>query len=315
MMAVIIVIYHYNFFRLGWESDFFLRGGYLCVDAFFVISGFLVARMILSMPHDTSFLSWLKRRIKSIYPCYIVALFFAFAVGSYFVGLPDMRGIVSLLKEILMIHEWGIIPGSKYYNSATWYISAMMFVSCAYFLLSQKFTPKKREYIIAGLSVLCLSAIVIYFGHIHVHGITKRYISFGIMRGFSGMGIGWLLFIFRDKIRLKYPGALFALSVIMIMAVCLYAKDSYFDILIYPSTILALISSQYIAVKSPAMQRAMIFSGRMSYALYVCHDTVRILMRHFLYEYSPIMYLVVCLAGALVFMWAVSAMGSVFARR
>lgn len=158
MMAVIIVIYHHNLHRLGWDSDFFLRGGYLCVDAFFVISGFLVARMILSMPHDTSFLSWLKRRMKSIYPCYIVALFFAFAVGSYFVGLPDMRGIVSLLKEILMIHEWGIIPGSKYYNSATWYISAMMFVSCAYFLLSQKFTPKKREYIIAGLSVLCLSA-------------------------------------------------------------------------------------------------------------------------------------------------------------
>lgn len=99
----------------------------------------------------------------------------------------------------------------------------------------------------------------------------------------------------------------------MIMAVCLYAKDSYFDILIYPSTILALISSQYIAVKSPAMQRAMIFSGRMSYALYLCHMIIASIMIHFLHEYSVMMFLVVSLAGAFVLMWAVSVMGRRFA--
>lgn len=156
---------------------------------------------------------------------------------------------------------------------------------------------------------------VLYFGNIHIHGIGKGFIPKGIIRGFSGMGIGWLVFIFRDKISSKYPGALFTLSVIMIMAVCLYAKDSYSDILIYPSTILALISSQYVTVKSPAMQRAMIFSGRMSYALYLCHMTIQAIMIHFLHEYSLLMFLVVSLMGAFVLMWAVSVMGSVFARR
>ena len=115
-MAVIIVIYHYNFSRLGWSNDIYFRGGYVCVDAFFVISGFLLAGMILSMPRDTSFLSWLKRRLRSLYPYYAVALFFAFVVHSCFSGLPDTRGIASLFEEVLMIHEWGIIQGGKYYN-------------------------------------------------------------------------------------------------------------------------------------------------------------------------------------------------------
>lgn len=202
-----------------------------------------------------------------------------------------------------------------YWNAPTWYISAMVFVSCVYFLLSKKFTPQKRDCIIAGLSVLYFSAMVMRYGHIHVHGVIKGHISLGIIRAFSAMGIGWLVFIFLDKIRIKYPGALFTLSVIMILAVCLCAKNSYSDILIYPSTILALISSQYIAVKSPAMQRAMIFSGRMSYALYLCHMTISSIMIHYLHEYSLMMFLVVSFAGAFVLMWVVSVIGRVLAWR
>ena len=314
-MAVIIVIYHYYLARLGWDSDFYFRGGYLCVDAFFVISGFLLAGMILSMPRNTSFLSWLKRRMRSIYPCYAVALFFAFAVKSYFGGLPDTHEIASLFEEVFMIHEWGIVQSNQYYNGATWYISAMMFVSCAYFILVKRFTPQNRERIIASVSALCFSVMIMYFGNIHVHGIGKGFIPKGIIRGFSGMGIGWQLFVFRDKINLKYPGALFALSVIMITVICLYAKDSYSDILIYPATALALVSSQYIAVKSPAVQRAMIFSGRMSYALYLCHMTVQTIMFRLLHEYTLMMFIVASVAGAFVLMWGVSVIGHVLAWR
>lgn len=88
------------------------------------------------------------------------------------------------------------------------------------------------------------------------------------------MGIGWFVFIFRDKI-----------------------------------------SSKYIAVKSPAMQKAMIFSDRMSYALYLCHMTIASIMIHFLHEYSLPVFLAGSAVASFLLLWVVSVMGSVFAWR
>ena len=295
-MSVIIVIYHYNFFLLGWNSNILFRGGYICVDAFFVISGFMCAKVLLSLSRETSFFSWLKRRLMTLYPYYIAALIPAVCTGVYLNGFHGMRRVIAILEELVMIQEWGIINCFPYYNGATWYISAMMFVSCVYFFLSKKFTPKIQAYIIAALSALCFSVIVIKYGHIHVHGVIRRVVSLGIMRGFAGMGVGWLVFTFRDNIRLKYPGAIFALSVIMLVSVCLYTKNTYADILIYPAAAAVIISSRGIDVKPVMLQRMMIFSGKMSYALYLCHGFVQGIMLHFLHDYTLSAFMAVSLA-------------------
>ncbi|MBR4196229.1 MAG: acyltransferase family protein [Synergistaceae bacterium] len=154
------MIYHYNFFLLGWNSNILFRGGYICVDAFFVISGFMCAKVLLSLSRETSFFSWLKRRLMTLYPYYIAALIPAVCTGVFLNGFHGMRRVIAILEELAMIQEWGIINCFPYYNGATWYISAMMFVSCVYFFLSKKFTPKIQAYIIAALSALCFSVIV-----------------------------------------------------------------------------------------------------------------------------------------------------------
>ena len=72
-----VVIYH--FFPHA------LRGGFTGVDIFFVISGFLIARIIFAKLDENrfSFLDFYARRIRRIFPALIVVLLAGFAVGRY----------------------------------------------------------------------------------------------------------------------------------------------------------------------------------------------------------------------------------------
>jgi peptidoglycan/LPS O-acetylase OafA/YrhL len=67
-----------------------LKGGFIGVDIFFVISGFLISRIILTDIHrqQFSFGNFYAKRIKRIFPALIVVLSACFGFG-WFVLLPD----------------------------------------------------------------------------------------------------------------------------------------------------------------------------------------------------------------------------------
>jgi peptidoglycan/LPS O-acetylase OafA/YrhL len=69
----------------GW-----VRGGFIGVDIFFVISGFLISTIIIqNLQNDTfSFLDFYSRRIKRIFPALTIVLTTCFILGWY-VLLPD----------------------------------------------------------------------------------------------------------------------------------------------------------------------------------------------------------------------------------
>jgi peptidoglycan/LPS O-acetylase OafA/YrhL len=65
-------------------------GGFIGVDIFFVISGFLITRIILSQvkTNTFSFMEFYSRRIRRIFPALIVVLAVTYLIG-WFVLLPD----------------------------------------------------------------------------------------------------------------------------------------------------------------------------------------------------------------------------------
>ena len=75
-----------------------LKGGFLGVDVFFVISGFLITKIILTqLRHSTfSFVAFYEKRIKRLFPVLLVVLA-ASCLYGYFVLFP--QEFVSLLKH------------------------------------------------------------------------------------------------------------------------------------------------------------------------------------------------------------------------
>ena len=260
VLSLIILLYHYNISKFGWNSRVLFGGGYVCVDAFFVFSGYFCAKTVLSLPQDENVFDYLYRRLKTLWPCYILCLVLAVIVNTFV--LADDKAIssnfIAIIQEVFLVQEWGLIDCNAYYNSATWYISAMMFTSLFYFILSKRLNIKRQTFLISTLSMLSLVMILLKFGNIHIHGIVKRHLSLGVMRSLVGMGIGWLLFRYQhffdnmlSSIRgTKAISAIFLISMLLIILLAFYVKDSILEVFIYPTTSLVLMTSKYFLFES-----------------------------------------------------------------
>jgi peptidoglycan/LPS O-acetylase OafA/YrhL/lysophospholipase L1-like esterase len=108
-LAVIAVL----LFHLG-----YLRGGYLGVDAFFVLSGFLITRLLLeerarrgvySLPHF-----WV-RRIRRLVPALLLLLVVVAVAGSHL--WPDLRSTIRSDGTAALLYEanWHAIATSGYF--------------------------------------------------------------------------------------------------------------------------------------------------------------------------------------------------------
>jgi len=111
-----VIIYHANFILLGHTL---FQGGFIGVDIFFVISGYLITTLILKEIYSTnkfSFKYFYERRIRRILP----VLFFVTIITSiisYFILLPPSlkdfgRSILSIIFFISNIYFW--VTGGKY---------------------------------------------------------------------------------------------------------------------------------------------------------------------------------------------------------
>ena len=91
-------------------------GGFIGVDLFFVISGFLISTILYEnlIAHSFSFTDFYARRIRRIFPALMVVLASAYAIG-WFVLLPDeyaqlgkhIAGGAGFIENFLLWHESG----------------------------------------------------------------------------------------------------------------------------------------------------------------------------------------------------------------
>ena len=102
--VVPVVLFHLG---VGW-----LPGGFLGVDVFFVISGFLITRILLrDIEAGTfSFTEFMVRRILRIVPAMLTMIVATLAVTWFFVFRPDQPGIggqaVAALLSVANIYFW-----------------------------------------------------------------------------------------------------------------------------------------------------------------------------------------------------------------
>ncbi|QCB46356.1 acyltransferase family protein [Hydrogenophaga sp. PAMC20947] len=108
-IAVIAVVLHH-------AMPAALRGGFVGVDVFFVISGYLISSIVLTQLSDRrfSFANFYARRIRRIFPALILVLLGTFAVGWWWMTPLDLKHLgkhmlagISFLANVVFWREAG----------------------------------------------------------------------------------------------------------------------------------------------------------------------------------------------------------------
>ena len=79
-----VIVYHA---KISFNNSYILSGGFLGVDIFFVISGYLISSIILQEIKEKknfSFLNFYDRRLRRIIPVLFVVFLFTFFLGFLF---------------------------------------------------------------------------------------------------------------------------------------------------------------------------------------------------------------------------------------
>lgn len=169
-LALWVVLYHFvgvNFApgTLGWAQPIVDRG-YLAVDAFFVLSGLIIAHTYAHRVErgEGGAGPFLWARFARIYPAHVAVIgLFAVAIGVAHLAGRTLVGEYparDLLAHLTMVHAWGATDGLTW-NYPSWSISAEWF---AYLLAPVAFLRLRRAgrsttavVVVAGLAALAIA--------------------------------------------------------------------------------------------------------------------------------------------------------------
>lgn len=277
----------------------FLSGGFIGVDIFFVISGYLVSGIILRQKENQSFSfkDFYVGRIKRIVPAYYVLIIAVLLVGSYLLLNTD---ISSLRHNVF----WAFLFNSNHYLSTldnyfgvsssenpllhTWTLAVEMQVYLLLpFLLF--FINKKRVIV---LLIILFILIEIYTQYQITAANNKTFVYFSLLSRAPEFFVGILINIITipKDILNKISNALSIIGIILIISsTILLSESSLFPgLLALPAcigTALLIISKDGI-INKLLSTKPMAFIGELSYSIYLWHWPILAFYRYYYCSYE-----------------------------
>jgi peptidoglycan/LPS O-acetylase OafA/YrhL len=270
-----VVLYHFNVF------SFATKAGFVGVDIFFVISGYLITQIIVSEIHSERWLSrFYIRRVRRIFPALVLVMFVVFILASL-IMLPyefkefgrEVVGGGSFSSNIVyflqsgyfdqssqqkpLLHLWSLAIEEQFYlfwPILIWSIS------------------KLRWNLAISLSVLAAGSFV----YSQLLSLTNQDLSFfsPVARAWE-LSLGGVLAIYKNGKPMagnKYFSNLGAL----ILFICFLVIDnqnswpSIYTILPVLGSLLILFDSSAVSLTSRILaSRTLVYIGRISYPLYL----------------------------------------------
>jgi peptidoglycan/LPS O-acetylase OafA/YrhL len=281
-----VVLYHIREwfpFDFGFRILYPLAFGYLGVDFFFVLSGFVIhysyKEKILAGKQNSLHFIWL--RIARIYPLHLcvlllyllnpIAITFLSSKGT----IPDTYNVGYFLASLLMVQNWGFSDGLKW-NGPAWSISTEFLAYLIYPLWLFVFKLKNlKTSTTLGLSVLLAVAMAFAFKKLSMPNIGSSIELMGPLRCVTEFMMGTLVaeLIIQakgqtsaNKKLLVFGSVIFGIALnIWLFGIVDYAFIPLFVFLV----IFLVATSQFLADHPP--NRALVFLGEISYATYICH--------------------------------------------
>lgn len=282
-LAVISVIfYHFGYFT----------NGYLGVDVFFVISGFLITRILFANQETGGqrLISFYKRRVRRIVPLVLFTTTISLVVGCI-VMLPDdlnrlCQSVIAtnlfsnnILELVTTKDYWNVINEFKPLMH-TWSLGIEEQFYLVYPLIFIfKNTSKKR--LVSIIGVLSVLSLILFYSN-----FSDQYKFYLLPFRFFELSLGGLVALVKNS---RYESALtYNLSLILLTGLLLYPYESISGPLsvVSTTTLCGLLMLSYptdriranIIIENPVVR----FIGKISFSLYMWHQIVLAFTRYFL---------------------------------
>lgn len=272
-----------------------LPGGFIGVDVFFVISGYLMTTIILNQKDKNTFsyFNFYLKRLKRIFPAYIFFIFFTLATGAFVYLSRDIwtlqksGGTSALFVSNLLFSRGDSYFGAKLTENPflhTWSLSVEMQF---YFILPLilMFSPKKY------LSKIILSIILIstIYGSFNIYfNQNKSSVYFSLLYRIPEFLIGgFYSFVFKERLSFKrIYNNLFAAGsfIILILSAIFINENSFFPgatALIPTIAVANLLVIDNNFIFDFFSKKWNVFVGELSYSLYLWHWPIIAFIRYF----------------------------------
>ncbi|TDP00913.1 acyltransferase family protein [Flavobacterium sp. 245] len=287
-----VVFYHYNIFPF--------RSGFVGVDIFFVISGYLMTRIILLSFENNSFtlLEFYKRRIVRIFPALLVLLLLFSAIVFVFVPIQLFQYLRSAYSSSLFFSNILYYLNDGYFNASahnnfllhTWSLSVEWQFYMVYPILLL-FLRKIYHFNIKLFTFIFCILIVISFLSMIYHSTKDVNYSFYIFytRAWE-MLCGGLAFLYYSNITIIKRQIKIVLAVIcyLILGCCivLFGSQSWpSSVTIIPviaTTLILGLNVDFAFFKNSLSK----YLGDVSYSFYLYHWPIYVLSMFFGLNYS-----------------------------
>ncbi len=273
--VVVVMLFH-----LGVGA---IPGGFVGVDVFFVISGFLITTIIAREIDEGTFTfaGFYERRIRRIYPALIVVLAATF-LGAFLVVMPrDFLAFSrTLIAAPLFAANFMFLGGDGYFDPAsttkpllhTWSLGVeeQFYIVFPWMLIAiAKWAPSRRTAIVAGV-------VALSFGMSVAGGLIGwRNAYFLLPTRFFELGIGALVALARPALPQAARSFLGVAGLTAIVAACFLLDETT----AFPGWAAALpclgAAGVILGEGGPAARLLstgpMVFVGRISYPMYLWH--------------------------------------------
>jgi peptidoglycan/LPS O-acetylase OafA/YrhL len=275
--AMWVVAYHY-WPSLGLVRPTLVEKGYLGVELFFVLSGFILSHVYLPAfgARRYRYADFLWARLARIYPVHLVTLagmgLMVFAAGLVGVQSGDHALVWSSLPaQLTLTQAWGLAPQGGW-NHPSWSISAEWFAYLTFPAFAiVAWALRNRPLLAIGLAMVTVAVLDIVFERLAGFPLTQATLLWGALRIVPCFLLGCAVYLLWSahplRSRLGAPAGVAAVLVAIIAACQLGAPD-WLTVILFGGlifTLASLASAGSDLLSSPVW----VYLGEVSFAVYM----------------------------------------------
>lgn len=276
--AVWVILYTYWPALAGAIPFGVIEKGYLGVDLFFILSGFILSHVYLTPLGEGRFQygAFIVNRLARIYPLHIATLLFAILLWAVatFKGISVDKNLANwqaLPAHLFLVQAWGLAPEAAF-NHPSWSISAEWF---AYLLFpvfgTLAWSLRRRPWLATGLSVVFLISLYMMFEAFMGFGLTHATVFWGALRIVPAFMLGCALYLVRRSDALSDPRLAVAGAALTSLLAIVTATWLKIDALIVPLLGLMLLCVSRFGNTGIMGNRVLVYLGEVSFAMYMVY--------------------------------------------